>query len=212
MDLNIIGTGSLGQINLIPDRVAAIIIASKDDRCEPTPGSKQCQWCDAKAVCKAHADWVTARDLVQFEDLDALDVVPDRLPAVETLSVEQLAQIMDRAGEFSGWLEAVEKEALRLLEQGQDVPGYKLVRARTRERYKDEAKVVGWLQYHELHAALHAPSPRTPNQIRQLIKESKRLLSAFEQYVERPEGRPVVAPVSDKREAISPIQFDDITR
>jgi hypothetical protein len=91
-----------------------------------------CQFCRAKAVCKARADY--NMEIAQHEFAESM-----------LLSDDAIADILGRAVEFKKWISDVEDYALAEAERGKKWPGWKLVEGRSNRKYTDEELVVGAL-------------------------------------------------------------------
>ena len=85
------------------------------------------------------------------------------------------------------WIREVESHALAFVEQGGEIPGFKLVEKRTNRRWKDEEAAENYLAR------------------RGLRLEPTRL----ENHWEKPEGAPKLVPVDDPRPEIKPAVEQD---
>lgn len=152
-----------------------------------------CQFCRhapaCTAIAKQHFDIVPTKG----------DMVPTA-PEPSTLTDEQIAKIVLHAGELKKWLTAVEKYALDQANSGHAYTGLKLVEGRSVRKYADEDAVAAAVQeagYNPYEKKLHG------------LTAMKKLLGAaqFKQLVEphlhKPEGKPTLAPESDKRPALA---------
>jgi len=93
-----------------------------------TPGESQCRWCKAKATCPA----------LQSEVTDALN-------AEGPHSTIEISEWLGKLKMIRSFCDAIEAEAMGHMEEGEDVPGFKLVRKRTRRRWTDpEAAPEGY--------------------------------------------------------------------
>lgn len=104
------------------------------------PGEVQCRFCPAAAVCPAREKQTLAVIGPQFADV--CEVVPRTMPALESLPVERIAAILNAKKTIEDWLDSVEKEAIKLVAAGQQVPGWKLVEAWGRRRWEGEPQIV----------------------------------------------------------------------
>lgn len=96
---------------------------------EYVPGP-HCQFCKAKAVCKALAD--QQLEIAKYEFKDA-----------NRLTDADVADILNRADQFSKWIKAIEETALyEAVNNGKKWPGYKLVEGRSNRVYTDQDKVA----------------------------------------------------------------------
>jgi hypothetical protein len=96
---------------------------------EFTPG-KHCQFCKAKAVCRANAEW-------------NLDAAKNEFTNPDLLTKEEVAAVLDRSSSLKKWLTSVEDYALmEAIHNDVQWPGLKLVEGRSNRRYVDENAVV----------------------------------------------------------------------
>jgi hypothetical protein len=109
--------------------VAAIKTALKPDA--PLAVGDHCRWCAAKPICPLMTGAV------------------DRMvkAKLEALPHDQIARYLDMVPTVEAFIKDLQQLAHGLLEEGQPVPGYKLVPKRaTRKWINDEAKVAAWLE------------------------------------------------------------------
>jgi hypothetical protein len=149
-----------------------------------------CRFCRAKATCRARCNGHTA-----LEDFGK------KLPPL--ISNEEIGAILVRAQGLAEWAKALEEYALSECLRGNEIPGWKAVEGRGRRAYinVDEAfKALTGAGYDE--AILYVKEPLSPAKVEELIgkKDYKALLTP---HVNTPPGKPTLAPISDKREAIS---------
>jgi len=158
------------------------------------PGKKQCQWCKAKGDCKALSDFTTATITADFSDLDNIDV--------ETLTDDEKKSIIDNKGLFQSFLNAVEASVFNQLGTGKYFPGYKLVEGRAIRKWNSSAesaivKELGedaWLK-----------------RMIGITEVEKRLGKDFtKDLTDKPQGKTVLAPIADKRQALEINSIEDI--
>ncbi|MCG7948055.1 MAG: DUF2800 domain-containing protein [Candidatus Thiodiazotropha taylori] len=167
------------------------------------PGEKQCRWCKAKAVCKPHAESnltvITGGQVINFEDLTKpLDpVVPN------ALTNEQIAQLLPEIENISEWCSAIKAHAQHQLESGYEIPGYKLVRGRAGIRsWIDEAEAEKKLRNMRFKVNdIFVKKLITPAKSDKLLNKDQR--EKMSDLIRQPEGKPTIAPDSDKRPAIN---------
>jgi len=155
---------------------------------EFNPG-EACRFCRAKAVCKANAEYNLELAKHDFQD--------GRL-----LSDDDIADILNRAANFTNWLKAVQDYALREAISGnKSWPGYKLVEGKSMRVYKDKEAIVKTLVENAHYTKEEITEPATLLGITSLEKTIGK--SDFEKwvyaYVVKPPGKPTLVPVSDKR-------------
>lgn len=100
------------------------------------PGEKQCRFCPASGVCPAQRDH--AQSLAQMEfSIESVASVP----APSTLTDEQLGAMLPVLSMVEDYIRGVRAQAAARLENGQEVPGYKLVSRRPSRVWTDESAV-----------------------------------------------------------------------
>lgn len=166
-----------------------------------------CKFCPAHAICpeqKAHA-----LELAQVEfDIQPAEEIS--FPAKETLTVEELAVILQRAPYVMDWLREVESHALSIAEQGGHIPGYKLVRKRTNRRWTDEERAENYMARKGLKKyERNKVKLISPNQAEKALKARGEDPSYLEKYWDKPEGGPKLVPSDDARPEIPSSVEDD---
>lgn len=175
------------------------------------PGEKQCKFCKAKAICpalkaevsKSLATISTASDPAEFEDLS----LPKKASSVsigDHTDPMKLAEFMRAAPLIEEAIKAVRAEVERRLFAGDVVPGYKLVEGKKGNRQwgdKDEAAKEltkgGRLKADQAFEK----TPISPTKAEKLLKDRPKIWSKIAPLIVQPDGRPSVAPESDKRPA-----------
>lgn len=94
----------------------------------PMQSGDHCRWCTAKPICPQMTGAVERALKVTLADLPK----------------EQIALQLAQADVIEDYLKDLRALALRMLENGQPVPGYKLVAKRGTRQWVDEQKVVEW--------------------------------------------------------------------
>lgn len=174
------------------------------------PSEKACQWCKAKAVCPALAsetravmvrtDEATASD---FSDLTVETVTVD-----EAAPADYLAFAMSKIDLVEGWCKSVRAEVERRLLSGVEVPGYKLVEGKRGNRSwinADEAELqlmAMRLKVEQMYD-LKLISPTTAEKLAKAGDIGPRQWKKLEGLYAQAQGKPSVAPESDKRPAIT---------
>lgn len=153
------------------------------------PGEKQCQWCKAKATCPAILK--LAHD-VTSKEFDSLDN-PD------TLTDEQLRYALENRKLVVSWFDAVEALVFERLNAGEAFPGFKLVQGRSNRDWMnpDEAEIqltrlIGEDAYEKKLLSVAKAEKIL----------GKKKASEIASLIVKPEGKPTLAPESDKRPAI----------
>lgn len=174
-----------------------------------TPGEKQCRFCKAKATCKALRDDV-------FNVVAATDrgvATPDEFATIEAwpVNVESpaawLSACLQSVDLIEDWCKAVRAETERRLLAGSDVPGFKLVEGRRGARKWSDEKVAeetlkAMRVKHEQMYEYSLISPTTAEKLAKAEVIGPRQWPRLKELITQSEGKPSVAPASDKRPSI----------
>lgn len=132
------------------------------------PGD-HCRFCKAAAICpaiKAKAVEVAQSEFTAFTP-----------PAPATLSRQDLLTVLGAADLLTDWVKAVEAHAFGLLEQGEELEGWKLVEKRATRKWVDEAEVARLLEEkHGVKDAAFTLKLKSPAQVEALLKSRKEKL------------------------------------
>lgn len=172
------------------------------------PGEKQCRFCKAKATCPA------LRAEVASTVFDAAVATPGEFTDAEPPfknydghEAEWIAVAMTKVDLIESWCKAVRAEAERRLLDGQDVPGFKLVEGRRGARkWANESEAEATLKSmrvkHEQMYDYSLISPTTAEKLAKAEALGPRQWTALQAFITQSEGKPSVAPASDKRQAL----------
>lgn len=160
----------------------------------PQQPGEWCQFCKVKNQCRALVDKckdVVAADpkLITAEEL-AKDVLP-MVPLVKT------------------WISGVEEYALQQALSGVQLPGWKIVEGRSvRKIVNQEAAAAALNGAGYAPAEIYKPTElRTITDLEKMVGK-KRFAELMGDYIDKPAGKPTLAPESDKRKAIDPVAED----
>lgn len=124
--------------------------------------------------------------------------------SIPVLAPHEVAEVLNMEPIISNWLRRVKSQALTDLLDGKEVPGYKAVPGKLGNRkWSDEDAVITALQ-----KAGYGPSDyfetklMGPAGIDKLMGK-KAAVETVGELITREEGTPTIAPISDKREAIT---------
>lgn len=122
-------------------RVEDAIMACKkpDAPLIPDP-NVQCKFCPASPVCPAYEQSAMRVVMPTFNTIK--DVNQYTLPEPRSLSVDRIAYIKQAKDALINWLNDVDDYAKELAMSGTQVPGFKLVYARSQRRYEGDPHVV----------------------------------------------------------------------
>lgn len=117
---------------------------------------------------------------------------------VERLSTEELAAILPNLATIKNWCDAVASHAEKLALSGVAIEGYKLVTSRTNRKWADEQeaiRVMGMLT----NEPVYSRKPISPSKAITMLGKECDDVNAL---IVKPEGKPTLVPVSDRRPAI----------
>lgn len=192
-------------------------MATDDPNAPLSPGDSQCRFCPVKSdrmSCPALRDKV----LEVFNVVEVKQLEQKLLQPPESLTVEERTLILDYADLMDSFIKAVKSTAQTDLENGLDVPGQKLVRGRKGNRKwiieeEDVAKKLTKDFGLKKDVIFSDPKLLGIEKILKAVKAapkySDKKLEELESLIEQPEGKAVMAPVSDPREAIGSTRIRD---
>lgn len=157
------------------------------------PSDDACRWCKAKATCPK----LTAEVLALFDTVD---------PKAEVQNAV-LGDAMSKVGMVEGWCKAIRARCESELLAGNAVPGWKLVKGRAGPRkWADADDAEALLKTMKLRVDemydLSLISPTSAEELATKKVLGPRQWKKLQEHITRSEGRPSVAPESDKRAAL----------
>lgn len=182
---------------------AAVQLAQEGDP-RLVPGEKQCRFCKAKASCPALAKFVSDAVDMDFEVLD--ERVVSEVPG---FGLNYLSHCMHALPLVEDWCRAIRARVEKELFAGNSVDGYKLVAGRAGPRkWSDMDGAVDILDT-ALGDKAYNVELISPTAAEKALKGSPAIWAQLQPIITRSEGSPSVAPLSDKRPAISPAASPD---
>lgn len=173
------------------------------------PGDKQCQWCLAKATCPALAQHNLKTIIEDFNDLTLDEPIKPKidLNAVKRLDNAQLSNLMSAADLIENWIKAVRAAVEAELLAGHDVPNFKLVQGRKGPRQWDDDEVVETTMKSmrlkdDVMYMRKIISPTAAESLYKAGEIGPRQWPKLQDLIVQNEGKPSVAPMSDKRPAL----------
>ena len=158
--------------------------AAYEGRGEQEPG-EWCKFCKIKASCAKLADKATSA-YIKHENK-------------ETISDSEMPALLELIPTIKTWCSAVEEYALARAVAGEEFAGFKVVEGRSVRKITDPAGLEAALLtagYDDIHRPLELKSI---GDLEKIVGKSK-FSSLSKGYIEKPEGKPVLVPVSDRRE------------
>jgi hypothetical protein len=162
-------------------------------------GEKQCRFCKAKAVCPALNDSVSLATAGVATAADFAEFLP-------TLVEDELSTAMSRVELVEQWCKGIRAEVERRLLAGTSVEGYKLVAGRKGNRaWADaaEAERIMKKSFRMRDDDMYEQVLISPTAAEKLLKDTPKRWARVQDLIQRGEGKPSVAPVTDKRPALA---------
>lgn len=151
-----------------------------------------CQFCKAKADCRKRAE--ANMGLAAFEF---------RQPPL--LTDDEVEEILGKLDELISWANDVRDYAIRAAVSGKKWNGYKLVEGRSNRKYTDEDAVIAAVKKAGFDPYEHKLLGVTAMTSLLGRKQFNEILGS---YVTKPQGKPTLAPESDKRPEMRTITDD----
>ena len=137
------------------DLILAVRASEQPDA--PLATGDHCRWCAAKSVCPLVTGAVARAERT----------------ALKTINVDDLAAALDRVELLEGWIKDAKELAQTLLENGTDVPGYKLVAKRATRQWVDEYAALGALLNTGAFVTHELTELKSPAQVEKMLKKHK---------------------------------------
>lgn len=183
-------------------RLAAIeALDNRNPRREP--GEKQCRFCKAKATCPA----------LQAEISGTVGGVasPSDFADLAVAEEDELSRAMARVELVEQWCKAIRAEVERRLLAGEAVAGFKLVEGRRGNRaWTDEAAVEKLFKsFRFKKEEMYDFKLISPTKAEKLLKANPGRWEKINALTSRGDGKPSVAPVTDRRPALAVSNSDE---
>lgn len=155
---------------------------------------EHCRFCKAKAVCRKRAEYNLELAKYDFE-----------MPA--ELEDTEIEAILAKADEFAAWVSDVKEYALQAALSGKQWNGWKLVEGRSNRKYVNDDAVAqavmdaGYDPYEKKLLGITAMTAALGKKAFADIIESKGL-------IEKPQGKPALVSMTDKRPALNTAKND----
>ena len=147
-----------------------------------------CRWCRVKAICKVRAD--------MYLELAGFDKA---VPPI--LSNDSLGAVLIKAQGLSQWVSELEEYALTAILRGESIAGWKAVEGRSNRKIADVEGAFEILKTNGFdEAILYNRVPLGLTDLEALVGK-KVFIELLATKVEKPQGKPTLAPTEDKRAA-----------
>jgi hypothetical protein len=152
-----------------------------------------CRWCKVKATCRARANENMKALQYEFQD-----------PAL--LTIDEIGQILHIADQLAAWAKDVQEYALGQAVRGTRFPGWKLVEGRSNRRITDEEEAVKRLGSAGITQFMRT-SLLPLGELEKRVGK-KQLAELLGELIQKPPGKPVLVPETDRRPEINSVEHD----
>lgn len=164
----------------------------------PLVAGTHCRWCPAKAICGAMYNKTLA---ITQTDFKVIEKKP--LPIANQLSVKDISTILEHEDTITSWFKSVRAYALTQLENGHEVPGFKLVKKRANRAWTSEQDVIDFIATLEEfdEENLFDSKIKSPAKMEKILDKSDKAI--LQQYITKPDIGNTIAVESDRRQEVA---------
>ena len=177
------------------------------------PSQEGCQFCPAKGVCSARADYATNNfsrasidAVAQLSDLKEEPTDKFVGPSFETLSDKQIATVVNHGKDLIKWVNSVTEDAKERILKGLQVEGLKIVQGnRGQRKWTNEAEADKLIKNKIKSEDRYTKKLISLAQAEKLLKKetlSTRFKNRFEDLTDRKPGSPILVNAQDERDSI----------
>lgn len=156
------------------------------------PGETQCKWCPAKHHCRARFNKIQQT---------AADIFAVAMNAPDDVKIDDLASLLSRADELEQYISDIRAYFTRQLQQGKEIPGWKLVAGRANRRWISDQAAEAYLlenfEYHQVYKTSLVSAPQAEK-----LRKGLKYDEEFQALIEKPQGKPTLAHEKDPRPAL----------
>jgi hypothetical protein len=153
---------------------------------EFVPG-EHCRFCRAKALCRARTDFN-----ISLEDFKEM-----KPPLI---SNEEVGQILLRAQNLAKWVSDLQEYALAECLNGNQILGWKAVEGRAVRQFTNHDEAFNILKANGIDEAMLYERKQITLAATEKLLGKPKFKELLQQFVNTPQGKPALAPASDKRE------------
>ena len=124
----------------------------------------------------------------------------------EVLSNEEIAALLPHLAMIKSWCDAVASHAEKLAQSGVPIEGYKLVTSRTNRRWADDEEAIRAMSL-LTNEPVMSRKPISPSKAIAMLGKNCDGVNAL---IVKPEGKPTLVPVSDRRPALEATDGFDV--
>lgn len=158
-----------------------------------TKAGEWCKFCKLRATCETRAKY--------------LDSIAS-LRTKNTLSDEELSTVLTNASEIRAWLSDVEENALKMVLDGYELPGWKVVEGRSNRKIKDPKALAADLLNQYSEEAIYKPKELLTLTGLEKLVGKKKFAEFYGDHIYKPEGKPTLVPEADKRPPLHSAEAD----
>lgn len=157
------------------------------------PSVEACRWCPIKSNCTSRVTMAFKHAEDVFEEYAKMPEIP----------AEKIAELITKAEEVEACIKDLKLHATKLLLDGKEVPGLKMVRGRSNRVWVDVEAAGEFLSSILDPEEMFTMKMVSPAQAEKLLDRDLRKDDSFLSLIDKPEGKATLVPESDKRQAIS---------
>ena len=156
-------------------------------------------FCKARYTCPARAAQAIA---IAQQEFGAIEDAQPALP--ESLSMDRIAELLPKADMVIDWFNDLKAYALKqATEHNTIVPGYKMVEGRSNRKYSDQDAVAAKLVASGVPEEVIYERSLLGITAMEKAVGKKVFAEVLDGLIVKPEGKPTLVPVSDKRPALA---------
>lgn len=184
-------TYTVDEIEAFEGEVIEAVAATRNNTDVFVPSEKACQWCPARPHCDALAKSVTLATEAEFH----------------MMQMAELADAYSKVPMVKAWIKGVEDAAKEMIEQGHDLPGYKLVEGKRSRKWTDVAAAEKYFKnrVNRFQHNCYNMKLKSPAQMETTLKRDDVRIRGkvdMDKIVTWSGGAPTIVPVDDKRDAL----------
>lgn len=155
-----------------------------------------CRFCKAKAICRARAD--KNMELAKYDFQEP-----------KTLDNAEISDILNNIDELTSWATDIKEYALEQALQGEKFDGFKVVEGRSNRRYTDIKAITEILTKNNFkNDDIFKPTDLITLTKMERLVGKKKLNGLIGDYIEKPQGKPTLARITDKRPVFNTAKDD----
>ena len=176
----------------------ALALAGPEGGATYTPADEACHVCPARGSCPALIEQTIDKAADLFDAMFDADANGDGKIPVGTLSDERLGDLLKQVQDLVKIEKDMKEEAQRRLFRGNQITGYQLVNYQPPRSWDEKAA-----ETFEGNEVMWTKKMLSPTQAEKVVKDNPDLKEMVDQLTIKPDVRPVVAKVGDRRKTWS---------